>query len=117
MACGPKARSLALPISRFMFTAAAVMIQVIVADTGRARAADIELGRYLASECLTCHRAASAGAAIPNIFGMAETSFVQVVRAYRDKQLPNQIMQNVASRLTDEEIESLALYFSTAKTP
>ena len=80
-----------------------------------ARAADIELGRYLASECLTCHRAATADGAIPNIFGVAEPHLVDVIKAYRAKQLPNAVMQNIAGRLTDDEIAALALYFS--KTP
>lgn len=80
-------------------------------------AADMELGRYLASECMTCHRAQTATSAIPNLSRIPREHFVTVIKAYRRKELPNPAMQNVASRLTDEEIESLALYFSTAKQP
>ena len=82
-----------------------------------ARAADIELGRSLASECLTCHRAATADGAIPNIFGVAEPHLVEAIKAYRAKQLPNALMQNIAGRLTDDEIAALALYFSTTQKP
>jgi cytochrome c553 len=78
-------------------------------------AKDLELGRYLAAECLTCHRAATASSAIPNIFGLPEEHFTQAIRAYRDKKLPNPIMQSVAGRLSDEDIESLALYFATVR--
>jgi cytochrome c553 len=78
---------------------------------------DIELGRYLASECLTCHRTATATSTIPNIFGMAEPRFTTLVKAYREKQLPNPVMQNVASRLKDEDIEALAAYFAATKRP
>ncbi len=78
---------------------------------------DLELGRYLASECLTCHRAATATSTIPNIFGMPESHFADVVRAYREKKLPNPVMQTIASRLSDEDIESLAFYFATARRP
>lgn len=80
-------------------------------------APDIELGRYLATECLTCHRTATATSAIPNIFGMAEPTFAEVVKAYRARQLPNQVMQTIAARLKDDEIEALAAYFARTKRP
>lgn len=78
---------------------------------------DIELGRYLANECLTCHRAAAAANAIPNIFGAKEAHLVEAIKAYRAKSLPNPVMQNVASRLKDDEIEALASYFAATKKP
>ncbi|MDQ2078960.1 hypothetical protein RA307_02105 [Xanthobacteraceae bacterium Astr-EGSB] len=80
-------------------------------------AADIELGRYLASECMACHRAQTSASAIPNLTTIPREHFVTVIKAYRRKELPNPAMQNVAGRLSDEEIESLALYFSTTKQP
>jgi cytochrome c len=80
-------------------------------------AADMELGRYLASECMACHRAQTATSAIPNLTTIPREHFVSVIQAYRRKELPNPAMQNVASRLSDEDIESLALYFSTTKQP
>jgi cytochrome c len=86
-----------------------------VITTSSAAATDIELGRYLATECMTCHRAATAGGAIPNIFGMAETTFAEFIKGYRDGKLPNPVMQNIARRLTDQEIAALARYFATAK--
>lgn len=85
-------------------------------------APDVELGRYLSSECLTCHRAGAAGrgsatSTIPNIYGLAERTFIEVVKAYRDKRRDNAVMQNVAARLKDEEIEALAAYFAQARRP
>ena len=90
-----------------------------VADVRAASAApDLELGRYLSAECVTCHRSATATSTIPNIFGMAEPTFVEVIKAYRDKQrLNNAVMQNIAGRLKDEEIEALAAYFARTKRP
>jgi cytochrome c len=78
---------------------------------------DMELGRYLASECMTCHRSATATTTIPNIFGLAERHLTVVLKAYRGKELPNAAMQNVASRLSDDEIDALALYFSQTNKP
>jgi cytochrome c len=82
-----------------------------------AQKGDLEFGRYLATECLSCHRSAIAGGAIPNIFGMAETKFTALIKAYRDKQLPNQVMQSVTSRLKDDEIDALAHFFAVTKKP
>ena len=48
---------------------------------------------------------------------MAEPRFSVLIKAYRDKQLPNQVMQSVAGRLKDDEIEALAHYFSVTKNP
>lgn len=77
-------------------------------------ASDVELGRYLSSECMTCHGPARA-TAIPNIAGMAQSIFVDALKAYREKRKANQVMQTVASRLSDEDIAALAAYFATAK--
>jgi cytochrome c553 len=84
--------------------------------TGRT-APDLELGRYLAAECLVCHRAATATGAIPNIFGRPQQELTLAMRAYREKELPNPVMQSIASRLKDDEIEALAVYFATTPKP
>jgi len=90
----------------------------MLAATGTTFAApDIELGRYLSNECLTCHRSATATSTIPNIFGMTENTFADVIKAYRDKRLGNAVMQGIAERLKDDEIEALAAYFSRTTRP
>ena len=97
-----------------MIAAAALVSQ----GTGVAgAAADIELGRYLANDCMACHRPTTGTGAIPNIFGMAEPRFIAAIKAYRDKTRSNQVMQNAVSRLTDEEVASLALYFAKTLKP
>jgi cytochrome c len=95
---------------------AALIVVLSCADRASA-AADFELGRYLATECITCHRSATATSTIPNIFGLTETHLKQVMIAYRAKSLPNAVMQNIAGRLSDDEIASLALYFAKTKRP
>ena len=82
-----------------------------------APAADAEYGRYLSSECMTCHGTSKSDSAIPNIHGLGELHLVEVIKAYRAKTLPNPVMQNIAGRLGDTEIAALAAYFATAKKP
>jgi cytochrome c len=92
---------------------------VLIASSGPslAQKADLEFGRYLATECLACHRGGTAAGTIPNIFGMGEARFIVLIKAYRDKQMPNPVMQSVASRLKDDEIDALAHYFAVTKKP
>ena len=72
--------------------------------------ADIGYGEYLAGECVTCHR--KSGTGIPQINGIEAETFVTIMKAYRSKELVNKVMQMMAGRLDDEQITSLAAYFS-----
>ena len=78
---------------------------------------DIEYGQYLGAECASCHHQAGASEGIPSINGMDAEVFVALMLAYRSKEMENPVMQMIAGRLNDEEIGSLALYFSTLDPP
>ena len=73
--------------------------------------ADEGYGEYLSSQCLTCHQPTS-DKGIPSIAGRDFESIVFMLIAYKDKEIENQVMQLVAGSLDDEQIASLALYFS-----
>lgn len=77
--------------------------------------ADIAYGEYLAGECVTCHSADGADKGIPSIIGLDAEGFAYIMHSYRDKELDNKAMQLVAGRLDDEQIASLAVYFSLLK--
>ena len=89
-------------------------ISNVVAQTdlaGQIVQACIGYGEYLAGECVTCHR--KSGAGIPQINGIEAETFVTIMNAYRSKELDNKVMQMIAGRLDDEQIISLAAYFSS----
>ena len=73
---------------------------------------DIEYGQYLGAECASCHQQSGATEGIPSIHGMDAEVFVALMLAYRSKEMENPVMQMIAGRLDDEQIGSLALYFS-----
>lgn len=100
-----------------LMSAACAALPMLMAAAPTARAGDIEFGRYLGTECLTCHRDTSDARVIPNIFGLGEAHIVEALKSYRAGKLANPVMQTVASRLKDEEIEALAAFFTTAKRP
>src|SRR3972149_6328739 len=93
-----------------LFAATAACLTVATGGVTAGYSADAELGRHLASECMTCHGTAKADSTITNIFGLAETHFVEVIWAYRAKALPNPVMQTIPSRLNDEDIAALAAF-------
>ena len=78
---------------------------------------DIEFGEYLGAECASCHHQAGAREGIPSIHGMDAEVFVALMLAYRLKEMENPVMRMIAGRLNDEQIGSLALYFSTLEPP
>ena len=72
---------------------------------------DPEYGEYLSSECITCHQTSGADNGIPSIVLWPEEAFVTAMHAYKDKVRPNEVMQLVAGRLSNDEIAALAAYF------
>ena len=78
---------------------------------------DIEYGEYLGAECAACHLQTGVSEGIPAINGMDVEVFVALMLAYRSKVMENPVMQMIAGRLDDEQIGSLALYFSQLEPP
>ena len=74
---------------------------------------DAEYGEYLASECLTCHRADGTDGGIPSITGWQTEAFVIAMHSYKSKKRPHPVMQMMAGRLNEEEIAALAAYFNS----
>jgi len=68
-------------------------------------------GSYLASICVTCFVRGS-GAGIPDIAGLPEAQFVAARTAYKSRKREGNVMQSIASRLMQDDIEALAIYFS-----
>lgn len=77
-------------------------------------AGDRELGQYLSSECVTCHKTAGrVEGGVPAITGWPEDQFVATMHSYRAKERSNVVMQTVAGRLKDDDIAALAAYFGS----
>ena len=76
-------------------------------------APDLDLGAYLAAECLTCHQASGETRGMPAITGWPAADFTLALRAYRQKLRPDPAMQMIAGRLSEAEIAALAAYFAT----
>ena len=84
------------------------------ADGNPLEGADLEYGQYLSSQCSACHHKQGAKKGIPNLNALDAEKFVYLLKAYRSKELKNAVMRSVAGQLDDEQIASLALYFTTS---
>jgi len=74
---------------------------------------DREFGEFLAGECVTCHQISGSYDGIPPIIGWPEEAFIYAMEDYRDRTRPNEIMQSIARRYSDEEIAAMAAYFGS----
>ena len=102
----------------FLFGATSTLCAAaLLASTARpARASDIAFGEYLSGECVTCHRKDGQDKGIPSIVGWPTDQFIVVIQSYKAKERPNQIMQTIAARLSDEELAALAAYYASLKS-
>ena len=76
--------------------------------------ADTAYGEYLAGQCVTCHLPGGATQGIPHIHGLPDVYLVQTLLEYKasSEGRTNPAMVNIAKNLSDEELGSLAKYFS-----
>ena len=115
-------RFVTMPLdARRLLLAASLVLPVVAAAQSSSAAGqeavikpDLELGEYLSSECTTCHRKDQVNRGIPGIFGKPKVLFLQAMRQYQDGTRPNQVMQNIARSLSEEELVSLGAYFELA---
>jgi cytochrome c553 len=103
------------PRSPFVAAAVAIALPVMLAAALAIAAGDRELGQYLSSECVACHQLSGRAQGIPAIVGKPEATFVQALNEYRAKTRTNPVMQNIAVKLSDEEIAALAAYFGSLR--
>ena len=96
-------------ISGIVFT---LLVSVVMPTT--LKSADKEYGQYLSAECNTCHGTSKkAGTGIPTIKGKPFQYLVKALKDYKKKSRENAVMQMVADRLDNEQIDALAAYFSS----
>lgn len=77
---------------------------------------DRALGEYLSSECSSCHQSSGRQAGgIPAIIGHPADQFMALMQAYKSKHRDNQVMQTIAARLSQDELEALAAYYQELK--
>ena len=75
----------------------------------------LTLGKHLAQECTTCHRADGRASTIPTIVGLEPDYFITTMKFYKSGARDNPVMNSVAAMLDDEQLSALAVYLATQK--
>jgi cytochrome c553 len=102
--------------ARHYVLAALAALSILASSPDIAAAADRAFGEYLSSECVTCHQLSGRFEGIPAIIGWPEASFIAIMKQYRTKERSNPVMQNIAAKLSEEEIAALATYFGSIQS-
>ena len=108
---------MAKPIASTMTTVfqTLAMVGCLTLVSAPARPADIAFGEYLSGECVTCHRKDGQVKGIPAIIGWPTDQFIAVMQSYKAKDRSNPVMQTIAGKLSDKELEALATYYASLK--
>ncbi len=79
---------------------------------------DVEAGRSKSQTCVACHGAvgASPNTAFPMLAGQHADYLLHSLKAYKNGDRNNAIMNGQAAALSDEDMRDLAAYFA-AQTP
>src|SRR5271170_1411461 len=87
---------------------------VLGASLAAAHAGDIKAGAAPAEKCQACHGldGLSKIAEAPNIAGQSEQYLIEQLNAFKTGERQNEMMAIVSPRLSDEDIEDLASYYS-----
>jgi len=105
----PPRLGLAASLAKAMLVASAALFPV----AAQGASGDREFGEFLAGECVTCHQISGSYDGIPPIIGWPEEAFIHAMEDYRDRTRPNEVMQSIAGRYSDEEIAAMAAYFGS----
>src|SRR4051812_10300559 len=77
---------------------------------------DVAAGKTKAASCGGCHGANGEGKAPnPALAGKSEDDLEHALQDYRSGKRPNAVMKSLAAKLTDQEIENIAAYYSSLK--
>ncbi len=92
----------------------------LLADVTAASAGDARIGRASAPLCAGCHGQQGEGRVlgpdvVPSISCQHEIYLVRSMRSYKTGERKDKVMNEIFSRLSDEDIDNLAAYYAELK--
>ncbi|MDO8777434.1 MAG: c-type cytochrome [Burkholderiaceae bacterium] len=97
--------------------AAALLMGVTASATMAQDSATLHL-RALAATCANCHGTDGRtvdGSAIPSLVGMPKSYMIMQIKAFKEGTRPATVMHQLSKGFTDQQIDSIATYFSATK--
>jgi cytochrome c553 len=80
------------------------------------QAKQLAYGKYLSSQCTSCHRLDGADKGIPSIVGIEADVFVETMKFYQSGARDNPAMVSIAQMLGEDQLKALAAYFGSLKS-
>ena len=102
---------------KYKKTKLALLIAGGLMVSGMASAEGAATASMLSNTCAGCHgtNGSSVGPATPNIAGMSEELFVEMMQAYAKDEIPSTIMGRIARGYTEDETKAMGGFFSSQK--
>ena len=97
---------------------AAALLLGATASATMAQGAQALHARALAATCANCHGTDGRtvdGSAVPSLVGMPKDYMVIQMKAFKDGSRPATVMHQLSKGYTDQQIDSIADYFSATK--
>jgi cytochrome c553 len=76
-----------------------------------------EYGKHLAQECASCHRHGGPNPGIIPVEDWDLDRFIPTMKAYQSGERHNPLMASVARSLDEQQLQALALYYTSLRKP
>ena len=106
-----------VPLAVAMLVGLPVLLGATAPQAPAEDAKSFAYGRHLARECTSCHRLDGINNGIPSIIGWQTDAFITTLKFYRDGARSNPVMVSVATSLSDEQMQALAVFFASMPKP
>ena len=106
-----------VPLAVAMLVGLPVLLGATAPQAPAEDAKPLAYGRHLARECTSCHRLDGVNNGIPSIIGWQTDTFITTLKFYRDGERSNPVMVSVATSLSDEQMQALAVFFASMPKP
>lgn len=76
---------------------------------------EIAAGKVIAERCSSCHGVSglSSSSRTPNLKGQNQRYLVSALKAYKNKERDSAMMSSIAEKLSDDDINNIAAYYSS----
>ena len=102
-------------MSKTRLCSSVISMSLFLLISSGAYAANVDAGKTTATQCAICHGVNGEGNGIPgsNIAGMDVGTFKKLLNDFKTGARKNVMMERFVKRLSDQDIENLAVYFAT----
>ncbi|MFQ5467118.1 MAG: c-type cytochrome [Kiloniellaceae bacterium] len=100
----------------FAFAAMSMAAMSMAAAGSAVAGGDVGKGKTLSKKCAACHGKDGKGVrSNPSVVGISTDEFIKFLHEYKSGAKKHKMMNRMAKKLSDDDIENLAAYYSSLK--